>query len=127
MTHPIQMYYSGAATADAAAAVFTPVKAKISAILLTVLPIQTISADAQFEMELSFQSVTQRTVNDAVGVLASLPICYTLQTSGTAQVSETLLINNVDIVWEQGQRIYLHMYNPQTNNAQMRAIIYANW
>lgn len=128
MTHPLQLFAAANSTVDAAASIFTPVKARISAMELQLFPFSAMTADAWYNMEISFQSVTQRTVNDATGVLAQLGMAFQLQTSGITEAAKHILISNIDIVWEQSQRVYLHIYMAGgAVSTEYRAILYANW
>lgn len=126
MTIPLQLYFEGSVSTVAAATIFTPVRARISALLLEISVDQVIASDIRQAMEISFQSTTQRQTNDATGVLGALQLTYLLVTTGAALGSERILINNIDILWEQGQRIYMHTFSSASSSAEYKAIVYTN-
>lgn len=125
-TTPLQIYGLATSTTEALAQIFTPVRARISAIHLEISLPYGISADLACSAELSFQSTSQILTNDANGILATMESGLALQSTGTIQLSRSILINNIDILWEQGQRIYLHAFLSSGSSITMRAMIYTN-
>lgn len=126
MTIPLQIFATGTSTADAVASIFTPVRARISAIYLTLAVAVGASADIAEQVELSFQSTSQFSTNDASGVLAFVDNSMGLVTSGVFQGNRAAFITNIDIVWEQGQRIYLHFFSSLSTSVNIKALIYTN-
>jgi len=128
MTIPLQLRGSASATTEALASIFTPVRARISAIQLVTSPVATNAGDAEIMCELSFQSTSQLNVNDASGVLIAAHSSIAFGTEvGQQQLAMVFNIENVEIMWEQGQRIYLHVeFLSGSVVHRMKALIYTN-
>lgn len=126
MTIPLQMYAAATGTTDGAATIFTPVRARISAIYIMLHPIVTIAQDYSASLEVSFQSTSQRDVNDASGILASGTMAFAYDTDGNSMIQNETVITNIDILWEQGQRVYMHLYSSVSVQVVTKCILYTN-
>lgn len=109
-TVALQIRGTASVNTEALAQIFTPVRARISAILFVIACDSQVSADNEVIAELSFQSTSQLNINDATGVLIAGHSSLAFGTAvGMNQCAVSFLVNNIDILWEQGQRMYLHV------------------